>query len=437
MTGGVLLTNFLLILGASPLEIGMLSSIPMLVNLLQPLGAYFADRNTSRRFYNLLIFVPARLIWLILVLGIAWISWSNQHSDQLVSWTLGIVLLTNVLAGLGTASWFSWMAALVPHRLRGRYFGFRNSAASLTTLISVPLLGNAISAWPNGIMQGYCVVLFLGIVAGLMSLGCQFFMADVNPQRPLLSAVSRSKLKEASDQDLEENAQPNRPQVSILNDSNFLKFLLYVGPWTFAVNLIAPFYNLYLLNNLALDLKWVTYYTSLNAAANLVMLVLWGRLADRLGNRPLLLLVGILVAMVPLSWLIPGTDPVSLWVWLPLVHLLKGGMWAAIDLCNNNIQMELAPVDHPSSYFAIAAAVSGIGGALGTTAGGILAQLPLFGGLTGLFVISAGMRLLALFPLIFVREPRSQPVVQVISHLLGIKQRSASVQAIGIADPPQ
>ncbi len=52
-TGGVLLSNFLLQLGASSLEIGIFSAIPMVVNLLQPLGAYIADRTTSSHWYNL------------------------------------------------------------------------------------------------------------------------------------------------------------------------------------------------------------------------------------------------------------------------------------------------------------------------------------------------------------------------------------------------
>jgi len=49
--------------------------------------------------------------------------------------TLGMVL--GDLAALGSSSWVSWMAALVPSL--GRYFGFP-SAGSLTTLLSVPLL---------------------------------------------------------------------------------------------------------------------------------------------------------------------------------------------------------------------------------------------------------------------------------------------------------
>lgn len=64
--------------------------------------------------------------------------------------------------------------------------------------------------------------------------------------------------------------------------------------------------------------------------------------------------------------------------------------------------MELAPVDRPSGYFAIAAAVAGIFGGLGTTAGSFLAQFDYIGGLPGLFALSAIVRLIALLPLVFV-----------------------------------
>ncbi|MBV8886669.1 MAG: hypothetical protein JO235_22105, partial [Chroococcidiopsidaceae cyanobacterium CP_BM_RX_35] len=117
-TSGILLVNFLLQAGASPAEIGLLSSIPMLLNLLQPVGAYFADRTSSRHLYCLWIFGASRLLWLILALAIGWVSWSTTARRGLLSWTIGIVLATNILSSLGGASWVSWMAALVPHRLR-------------------------------------------------------------------------------------------------------------------------------------------------------------------------------------------------------------------------------------------------------------------------------------------------------------------------------
>jgi len=397
ISGGALLSNFLLELGAGPVEIGMLASIPLLVNLLQPLGAYIADRTTSRYRYSLCLFGPSRLLWLILVPAI-WLGGSFHIAEhRLVQWTLAIICVTQFLEAFGRASWLSWMAALVPKRLRGRYFGFRNSVVSLTNLISVPLLALAVSNWPGGRLQGYGVVLALGTVLGVTSLVCQFFMTDVNPK---LIHVHIEGLDTAE-------RPPSWTAFSFIKDANFLKFLLYFGIWSFAVNSCAPFFNLYLLDNLAIDVSVVTIYGSLGAAANMLMLVFWGKLADRVGNRPLLIIVGILVALTPLLWLEGGTDPIFLWVWFPLLHMLGGGTWAAIDLCTNNLQMEVAPLRNQSSYFAIAAAVGGVTGAIGITAGGFLVTMTTLGGLPVLFALSAVLRLVALLPLVFVHEPRS------------------------------
>ena len=409
ITSGVLLIDFLLQLGANPVEIGLLSSIPMVVNFLQPLGAYIADRMTSRHWYVLAIFGPSRLLWLFLVGGIAWFSWHNGDPHQLVTLTLGIMLISCILIAFGYSAWFSWMAALVPHRLRGRYFGFRNSASSLTNLISLPLLGFAISFWPGGSIQGYGALLLLGIVFGIVSLLCQFWMTDVNPQITHSPKPSKQETEIA-------HSQPET--LNIFKNINFLKLLLYLGLWTFAMNLSTPFFNIYMLRNLDLDINLVTIYTSLLAGANLLMLIFWGKLADRLGNRPLLLLVGILMAVTPLFWLGVGRDSVSVWVGIPLIQFMLGAFGAAITLCSSNIQMEVAPIDHPSQYFAIAGAVMGVTGGLGSTVGGFLADLDALGGLPGLFVISAVLRLIALLPLVFVQEPHSQHVVQIIRNIL-------------------
>ncbi|MEP0856642.1 MFS transporter [Trichocoleus sp. DQ-U1] len=423
ITGGVLLSNFLLQLGASPMEIGMLSSVPMLVNLLQPLGAYLSERTISRHWFNVWIYGPSRLLWLILVAGIGWSCWHPTNSPNLVSWTLAIVLATNIIGSLGSANWLSWMAALVPERLRGRYFGFRNSAISLTTLLSVPLLGLAVSVWPGGPLQGYGVVLFLGVIIGLISLGCQFFMVDVNPQ------TQHGTADEAGETERWGTA------IALLKNGNFVRFLLYFSFWAFAVNICTPFFGLYLLDNLNIDVSWVTLYSSLTAAATLVMMVVWGKLADRIGNRPLLVFVGVLAALTPLLWLGLGADPVSVWVWFPLLHLFMGGTWAAIDLCTNNLQMAVAAGRHQSAYFAIAAAVAGVSGALGTTVGGFLAELDNFGGLPTVFALSAVLRLVAILPLVFVKEHRSHPIRKVWRSLISPKLQLVPLRAPITVDP--
>jgi MFS family permease len=246
-------------------------------------------------------------------------------------------------------------------------------------------------------------------------------MADVNPQQ------------QASEQ---KNTAPLASSESGV-DPNFLRFLLYFGFWAFAVNVGNPFFNLYLLDNLSINVSWVTLYGSLTAGASLLMMIVWGKLADQIGNRPLLILVGVLVALTPLLWLGIGTDVVSLWVWFPLLHLLMGGTWAAIDLCTNNLQMAVAPRRHQASYFAIAAAVAGVGGALGTTTGSFLAQFANFGGLPGLFALSGVLRLIALLPLMFVWEQRSQPLSQVMRSLLPLRSELARVPVVQLANRPE
>ncbi len=422
ITSGVLLVNFLLELGATPVEIGLLSSIPMLVNFLQPLGAFIADRAQSRHWYVLTIYAPSRLLWLTLLLGIAWMGSSNNHHHQLITWTLSIIFIANVLGALGSSAWFSWMAALVPKQLRGRYFGLRNSTASLTNLLCVPLLGLGISAWPGGTIQGFGVMLLGGVMVGIASLICQFWMQDINPQ---VTHADTSPNRQ-------ENKYSQPKKASIFKDINFLKLLLYLGLWTFAVNLSAPFFNLYMMSDLALELSTVTLYTSLAAGANLALLVLWGKLADRMGNRPLLLLVGILMAVTPIFWLFAGADSVSLWILLPTIHIVTGGSMAAIELCSSNIQMSVAPLDRPSQYFAIAAAVAGVSGGLGSTVGGFIAGLNIIGGLPGLFVLSAVLRLIALLPLLFVQEPRSQSIVDIVRNILPAKSQPTLVSEVEI-----
>ncbi|WP_338017014.1 MFS transporter [Myxacorys almedinensis] len=440
IAGGVLLSNFLVGLHANPTEIGMLASIPMLANLMQPLGAYLGDRTPSRHNYCLWIYIPARLGWLLLIVGIALFSSNHIDAHVLIVWTLVILLVTHVMGAFGSASWLSWMAALVPRRLRGRYFSIRNSASNLTCLISIPLAGLGVSLFPKGAIAGYGVVLLIGILAGLLSLAFQWRMTDINPQQQndLQNAEAQADLIPSLSANGEEKRFDSRtiaPQsaiAAILQDGNFLRFLGYFGVWMFSVNLSAPFFNLYMLDNLAIDVRWVTLYNSLTAGANLIMLIFWGKLADRVGNRFLLLTVGVLVAATPILWLGTGTDALSLWLWLPLLHIVAGGTWAAIDLCNNNIQLGIAPLRNQSSYFAVAAAIAGVSGALGTTAGGFLAQFADYGGLPGLFVLSTGVRFVALLPLVFVQEERRTSVRQLLRALLPLKSQPISTESIDL-----
>ncbi len=410
---GVLISNFLLGLGAGAFEVGLLASIPMLAHLLQPLGAYFSEKATSRHLYCLRIYGISRLLWLLPAAGIFCFSRGALDAHGLTLLTMGVLAVSNILDSIGCAAWMSWMAVLVPAKLRGRYFSLRRSLSSLTALLTIPVGGWLVSSWMGGEVEGYGIVLLVAVVMGLASLGFQFQMSDVNPQLAK-AAVSQTLADRPVHPDHELSTQVHPSPLGFWSDRNFLTLLLFLGLWTFGVNLSAPFFNFYLLDTLRLDVKWVTLYSSLSYGAFFLMIMLWGRLADRIGNRPVLIINCLLVAAIPLLWLYTDSGAVSLLLGLPLLHILQGGTFAALDLCLGNIQLELAPVTRQSVCFAIAAAIMGVTGALGATVGSFLAELPAFG-LLGVFALSALVRLASIAPLVFVTEARAQPIRQLIN----------------------
>jgi MFS family permease len=414
LTGGVLLSNFLVDLQANSFEIGILAAIPMIANIVQPIGAWWGDRSASRQQFCTRIYVPARLVWVLLLVGIVLHTQQLLDDRMLAILTMVVVALSHILAGLGSPTWLSWMAALVPRQVRGRYFGIRNTAANLTSLIVVAIAGFLVANYPSGELAGFAIALSIGIVAGVISIICQQQMVDVNPHDRIEQADLSNIEPHPSEPPIaaEIVAQSESAIATIGQDRHFQGFLWCLGAWTFALNLSAPFFNLYLLKDLSIDVGWVTLYNSLTSVANLALLIPFGRWSDRIGHRLPLLVMGLVMTVLPLLWLGVGTDSLSLWLGLPLLFAFNGGATAAIDLCINNLQLEIAHDRHQSQYFGIAAAIAGIAGAAGTVVGGGLDLLDALGGLTGLFIISSFLRLLALIPLLLLQHEGERSLLQ-------------------------
>jgi Na+/melibiose symporter-like transporter len=396
LTSGVLLSNFLVSLKIDAWEIGLVTAIPMLANFVQPVGAWLSDRFNSRRLYCTLVYLPARSIWLLLLAAIGWYLGGGIDAQTMTLLTMVIVALSHTIGGFGSAAWLSWMAILVPRQLRGRYFGWRNSAGNLTSSIVVILSGFWVANYPRGEVEAFAIALAVAIIAGATSMFCQWRMVDVNPQ-----------VWQAATNPAEESESVSAIEV-ILADRDFQKFLLYFSGWMFATNLSAPFFNLYLLQDLSIDVSWVTIYNSIATGANLLVLVPFGRWIDRAGYQLPLISVGALMAVLPLLWLGVGENNLWLWLGLPLLFLANGGACAAIDLCTNNLQLDIASERHHAKYFGIVAALGGICGAVGTIVGGVLLQVDFIGGLLGLFAISTVCRFLALIPILFLHPHQGQ-----------------------------
>ena len=68
LLGGVFLTGFALLLGASETAIGILSGLPRFSALMQPLGSYFVERLRQRKGISVWGFGPARMLWFMVII---------------------------------------------------------------------------------------------------------------------------------------------------------------------------------------------------------------------------------------------------------------------------------------------------------------------------------------------------------------------------------
>ncbi len=135
LTGGAFLTSMGIFFGASDVEIGLLGAIPFMAQAAQLLAPWLIHLSGARKRLTVLGFLFARQIWLLLIpllfISAAW---------NLTAF-LAIVALSSVLAMVATPGWLSWIADIVPGRIRGRYFARRNSAIAITT-VAATIIGS-------------------------------------------------------------------------------------------------------------------------------------------------------------------------------------------------------------------------------------------------------------------------------------------------------
>ncbi len=160
-------------------------------------------------------------------------------------------------------------------------------------------------------------------------------------------------------------------------DRNFRRLLVFMGSWSFAVHLAAPFFVVYMLRRLELSMTVILALAVASQFINVLFFRLWGRLADRFSNKSVLAEAGPLFIFTFLLW--PFTTlvekPLTALVLLLVIHLLAGMSTAGVTLASGNIALELSPRGKATAYLAVNALVSGIAATLAPILGGAAGTL--------------------------------------------------------------
>ncbi|CAN5656580.1 MFS transporter [soil metagenome] len=347
-TSGSVLIGYMLHVGASTAEIALVGSVPLLAQVASPGAAWLAAVLGRRKPLIVALALVSRVTWLLAAALPALPISPDFRSTFLVA----LVLLSSVfLAGNGTL-WAAWMGDVVPSKQRGRYFGLRTGLTGLVGMVASLGAG----AWLDRVAApiSFQVVLLVAVATALV--GIWIYTLQYDPPTVRQKVRWRDVF------------------VVPLRDPGFRKFLLFAMYWTFVVFLAAPFVFPYFLDQLGLTFTQVAIWTTIAATSALVTSLLWGRLADRVGNKAVLA-IGTFIAGIALpgNWIMAGVTGNVAFIWASAVF--DALAWGAIGPAIFNLALVAAPQANRVVFIAMYSFATGIAGFVG----GVLAAPILLG----------------------------------------------------------
>lgn len=372
--GSSYITPYALALGASNVQIGLLTSVPTLAaNLSEVRTPKLMERIRRKRIVTISALVQA--LMLLPIASIA-LLFPVVGAKSLIAPMLVIILYTVYLLifSFSEPAWSSWIGDLVPEQERGRFFGNRNAILGVAS-ISAMLLGGIFLniLTPGQALSGFVALFLMAAVAELVS--WNFLRKEYEP---------RFKYKE-------EFYFTFSSFVRRMKNNNFGRFTIYVTLIVFAVSIANPFFAVYLLR----ELKFSYFvYVSIILSSPITQVIgmrYWGRFSDRYGNLLLLRICGMLVPVTPILLLVSPSP-----IYLFGVQALSGVFWSGFNLASSNYIYDCVTKQRLGICFSYFGALNGVGVFFGATLGSLIATYVNVGFMSillFLFLVSGILRL--------------------------------------------
>jgi len=399
-TMGAALTKFAKALGLPLFWFGVLAALPFVGALMQLPTSVFLARYGHRKRVFLAAGIFYRSLWLLIAL----IPWALPNA-----WWWPALLVLRALSSFGmhvmSPAVLSWFADVIPRRVRGRFFSRWRQGGVVVGLVVTLLIAHLLDLAEGGgklaLMRTVSVAFAVAAVLGIIDFLWLLPIPDVE-HRPDRRIRVWQLFREP------------------LADRNFRHFVGFTATMTFSMGYIGQYVWLYLFDVLEMSNKQANLMlVAIPMVLSLVVLRVWGRLIDRLGCRPTLLIAGVLIVHGAAAWIL--VTPQHKWLGYMAV-LVAMAAWPGVELGNFNMLLRMSASEkgqrQGSAYLAVNSVAVAAAGVLSGLFGGAVAAL-VGKGWTGtifgwpvtyhglLFLISGGVRLAALFWLIGLHEPEA------------------------------
>ncbi len=355
LTTGAFLVAFALQLGASNTVVGLLAAVPPLVQLVQIPTVYLIERIKLRRPITFFACFASRTC--LLFIGLAPFVFPPE---TVLSVLIGGLIAYGIFAAMGTCAWNAWMRDLIPHPQLGQFNARRLTVATffgtVLTLGAGYFLDRFTQLYPQQEVFGYSALFVLAFLVGMID---EYFIATVPEPRMKSEQTGILKLI-----------------LLPFRDTNFRNLLRYLFTWNFALNLAAPFFTVYMLTKLDMDMSSVIGLTVLSQLMNLLFFRVWGRLLDQYSNKSILNVCAPMLIVCILLWTftrLPEKHALTVPLLIGL-HVFMGISMAGTTLGALNIAVKLAPKNLGAAYLAASSLANSLAAGLAPVLGGFFAD---------------------------------------------------------------
>jgi MFS family permease len=355
---------FALLLGASPFQVGVIATVPILVGAAFQLVATVAAHRIGDRLWV----IGSAALQVLVFFPIAWLTRSRDGGFPLLFVWVCVYWMLNL--GLGPA-WNAWMGRMIPPLIRSRYFGRRNVAVQSLMFLSLLAGGFLIdAAQRTHLGAGVGFAGSFGLAALSRAISTWFLTRQRDP-----GAGARTE------------RLPTRRFLSRFMRQPYGRAILLIVLMGGSVNISAAYFTPFMLHSLNLSYARFTILTATAVVARILASPYWGEIASSYGNRRALQVASVLIIPLSSLWLVSHN-----FAYLLGLQMVAGFAWAGFELATVLNLFDCTTDRNRAQVLSIYSLLNGVAIVAGSLVGGTVVHVLGDHGYAVIFVVSSFCR---------------------------------------------
>ena len=342
---GVFLACYVQELGGSTLQLSSIASLWCLSSLPIVLLSYTIERIGHRKMVCILAGILMGGIGIPLG-SVARLSGVDGPAKVWI--VLSIVLLGHFVSNLYFVSWFSWFPDFVPKRRVGIFQSVRMFAMTAASMLTTAITGVVLDLYTGDRFTGFQRIFTVGGVIGA------------------LSVLSLLKIPERASKP-RQTEEFMRTVKTLISHHNFVRFFLFLVCVNLAWLITGVFPTVFMRTVLEIPYSYLGLYAALPSVSSLGATLLWGKLADRYGGKPVMMFSTTGMIFVPFLWAMNWKGHYAI---LPVAQLLNGITSSAFSVSWVPLMYRIIPEETKSLAASLAFLGWGIAGLVSPFIGG-------------------------------------------------------------------